>query len=170
MTPDRAEADLDGRPRTQVDEDDRSERASQLDPDACWFSTRKPTTNGYDRLSVHGERHGAHRLMYELIFGVIPPGLFVCHACDNPACINPRHLWLGTAADNRADCVEKGRHTRGTSHHAAKLNEANVRSIRKAHDQGATERELAEHFGVSLRTIHAVITRKTWKHVEEVAP
>lgn len=82
-------------------------------PDAChpWMAGRLPT--GYGRFSYGGKDVYAHRWAYENYVGPIPEGLQVLHHCDNPPCVNPAHLWLGTHADNHADKVAKGRQARG---------------------------------------------------------
>jgi len=88
-------------------------------PDACWIWRGSTTAYGYGNIRVGGRGTQvaiyAHRLAYEYFVGPIPPGLLVCHACDNPPCTNPAHLWLGTPADNMHDRDRKGRHrwTRG---------------------------------------------------------
>jgi hypothetical protein len=78
----------------------------------CWEWTRKKA-RGYGRFDVRGWPVYAHRIAWVIAFGVIPDGLYVCHSCDNPPCVNPAHLFLGTAKDNMQDKVRKGRHRWG---------------------------------------------------------
>lgn len=80
-----------------------------LDPNSCWNWTGYRNAGGYGTFGVAGKSHLAHRLSYELFVGPIPPGMHVCHSCDNPRCVNFRHLWLGTNADNMRDRGIKGR-------------------------------------------------------------
>lgn len=104
--------------------------------DACWpwrgNTTKGPA--GYGSFSVNGRVEYTHRYSYELHKGPIPPGLQVMHACDNPACVNPAHLSLGTAADNARDCMHKGRNKRGryTSDTAAAKRKRAMRARRRA--------------------------------------
>lgn len=130
--------------------------------------------NGYGRLVAGEYKTGrgiwAHRLAYEVLVGPIPEGMEVCHNCpggDNPPCINPVHLFLGTHAENMADMSKKGRAATGTRSASSKLTDELVREIRKLYDTGEfTQEELGCRFGVGGPTIHNVANRQTWKHVQ----
>jgi hypothetical protein len=105
-------------------------------------------------------------MAYELTYGPIPDGMLVLHRCDNPPCCRPDHLFLGTNADNSADKVQKKRHPFGVaaSHH--KLTEDAVRAIRSAAAAGVPRRILSARFNVARPTVHLIIHRRAWKHVE----
>lgn len=139
----------------------------------CWES-RAVGLNGYGRVAVDGKRVAAHRLAYAIGVGAIPDGMYVCHKCDNKACCNPSHLFLGTHADNMADMARKGRHwlkqrpgtgVRGEAHRLAKLSEGDVRGIREALSAGYSQREVAKDFGVSQRLVWNIANRRAWPHV-----
>lgn len=148
-------------------------------PDHCWLWNGPRDKNGYGRISAAGTKQPtlrAHRVAWELKNGAIPAGLLVLHRCDNPPCVNPAHLFLGTTADNNADMMKKGRHVsgpaldpskmaRGSAHGLAKLTEDAVRYIREAAEHGAPATILCLRFGVSPDAVRRVITRKTWRHV-----
>jgi hypothetical protein len=133
--------------------------------DSCWLWTANRDNKGYGRL----DRTLAHRLSWEIAHGPIPDGLFVCHNCpggDNPACVNPDHLFLGTQADNMKDAGLKRRLPHGSSQHNAKLTEAAVCEIRSRYASGdSTQQELADEFGVTNGNISVIINRKSWRHV-----
>lgn len=111
----------------------------------------------------------AHRITWVLTHGDIPPGMFVCHRCDNPPCCNPAHLFLGTAQDNQSDMVRKKRSTLGQRHPNAVLNDEAVRAIRRRAVQRGAAKHLAREYGVSLNTIYGVISGREWSHVTEEA-
>lgn len=131
-----------------------------------WTGFRNP--DGYGEMNISRKTSRAHRVAYECHVGPIPDGLQVCHSCDNRACINPKHLFLGTNADNMADKMVKGRHgysggARGVSHPHAKLTNADVAAIRAA--SGISQRELAARFGVSQVNICFIRQGRMWKHL-----
>lgn len=109
----------------------------------------------------------AHRIAFILEYGSIPKGNYVLHRCDNPACVRPSHLWLGTLADNNADMAAKGRARGkvmlGCTNPKAKLTEAAVKEIRASESPLV---ELARKYGVSATTIGYVRRGRIWKHVQ----
>jgi HNH endonuclease len=133
-------------------------------PDGCWIWTAS-TVNGYGRL----DHILAHRYSYEQNIRPVPEGLEVLHSCDNPGCVNPRHLWVGTHQDNMTDRNMKGRSSApvGEQHGSHKLTEEEVRAIRRIAESGiCTQQYLANMFGVSDQTIHRIVHRKNWKHLD----
>lgn len=128
----------------------------------CWLWKGKHNDLGYGELCVAGKRIKAHRFAYQISRGSIPDGIVVCHSCDNPPCVNPAHLWLGTHADNRRDALQKGR----IKETLPKLTETQVLAIRKhLADRTKTQRHLADEYGVSKAAVHQIQYRKTWKSV-----
>lgn len=119
--------------------------------------------------SIHGAKMLAHRAAWALKNGVIPKGLDVCHHCDNPACVRPSHLFIGTVTDNMLDCSKKGRHKgsngkcRGEKNKNAKLNDKKIRAIRKRKEPASA---LTDEYGVSISLINAVRRREVWRHVK----
>lgn len=137
------------------------------DPDACWERPGvKPRS--YQHVKIDGKIHIATRILWQVMFGPIPAGMCICHSCDNPRCVNPRHLWLGTHNDNMADRNAKGRtdDRRGDSNPKAKLTLPDVIAIRLS-----TERtvELARRYGVTWATVNSARIGRTWKHVGMLA-
>ena len=131
----------------------------------CWSWTGARGPQGYGFIKrKDGTQLRAHRVSYELAFGPIPPGLQVCHRCDNPPCVRPGHLFLGTARDNAADMVAKGRAARnvGEQNGSARLTRAQVAQIRAATEHNG---HLAERFGVTPSAIGLIKRRQRWTHV-----
>jgi DNA-binding transcriptional regulator YiaG len=134
------------------------------DATGCWNWTLQKDRKGYGRIGVGGSPQGAHRLSYELHCGAIPEGEHVLHRCDNPACINPEHLFTGTNAENMADRNAKGRQQRGSKHGKAKLVESDVLAIRAA--TGMPRNALAKQYGISVSTIKAIRAGRHWAHID----
>lgn len=134
-----------------------------------WFGNKD--SNGYGRLRHAGCAHyPAHRLMYELRKGVIPDGLNIRHTCDNPPCINPDHLIVGTQKQNVADMFERGRANRasGDAHGRSKLTQAMVNEARARYTpgkRGAGIRVLAREYGVVFSTMRDALNGAHWKHI-----
>jgi hypothetical protein len=121
--------------------------------------------HGYGKFMLDGVGQWAHRVAWALAFGPIPAGMHVCHKCDNPRCVRPAHLFLGTVTDNQRDSVRKGRHIKGEAVGNAKLTEAQVKDIRHRFRAGTTQRELAASYGVAQTAVSAIVRRVTWAHV-----
>ncbi len=152
----------------------------------CWIWTASKRNKGYgaiawiDPKSRKAINERAHRVSFRLFNGDIPENLFVLHRCDNPACCNPDHLFLGTKADNNRDMVEKGRHVSGgthcgshypsgkwksgLSHWNAKINENIVREIRKDKETMSYS-QLKKKYGLSQTCLFKIVHRRTWNHV-----
>lgn len=131
--------------------------------DECWEwqAWRRGDKLAYGGMRVGKQVYLAHRLSWEIHNGPIPDDTLVCHTCDNPACVNPAHLFLGTTLDNVRDKMAKGRY-----YGRHKLIEEDVRRIREARLYGAKIKDMAHIYNVSQPCISAVISRKNWAHVE----
>jgi hypothetical protein len=140
----------------------------------CWEWTAAKKRTGY---GVIGDaRRGrwlltlAHRLSWELHFGPIPDGLCVLHRCDNPGCVNPNHLSLGTKRENTADMIHKGRarggSSKGSDNGNSKLTEEQVVAMRIKRSSGASLSAVASEFGIARTYACAVCRRKHWRHIQ----
>lgn len=135
--------------------------------DHCWEWIGGKTDRGYGHLRRDGIRILAHRFSWELVHGPIPDDLCVLHRCDNPSCVRPDHLFLGTRLDNMADMVKKGRHVTATpgKSYACKLTIAQVIEIRKLSADGVRTVALTRIYGVDRATVWKIVTRRTWKKI-----
>ena len=135
------------------------------DDDACWRWWGVTSSVGYGYFQYRNQCVFAHRLSYELHFGPIPESYFVCHKCDNRSCCNPKHLFVGTPADNTADMMAKGRNVRGELVRGSKLKEQDVKEIRMLRASGMKLKPIAERYGISCSNVVDIAKHQTWKHV-----
>lgn len=140
-------------------------RVDRRSAEECWPWLGRRGHHGYGAFSVVAVAFKAHRVAYWLAGGVEPGDLSVCHRCDNPPCCNPRHLFLGTQADNNADMDAKGRRSRGSKHSSSKLTEAAVLEVRALLAEGLTHRAIAARFGVCHAVVGCIARGTTWSHV-----
>jgi uncharacterized protein YcgL (UPF0745 family) len=134
--------------------------------DGCmiWKSSKR---NGYGRFIVNKKIVNAHRYSYEYFIGKIPQGMILMHKCDNPPCVRPDHLELGTYEDNARDRVSKHRHKvmNGELNGMAKLTEKDVKEIKRKLEKGYFCEDLANEYGVHISTISKINVGKYWRHV-----
>lgn len=139
-----------------------------LSSEQCWewrgaLGGKKSNGIGYGKFTVRGKQYDAHRVAWELHHErAIPVGMHILHACDNPLCVNPRHIEIGSNADNVADMVSKRRQTYGERNPQAILTDKAVREIRSS---CASLTELANKYCVTTSTIRKVKSWRSWKHV-----
>lgn len=134
----------------------------------CWNWHGAVNKDGYGRFVFNGNLRLPHRLIYEAVKGPIPKGVHVCHRCDNPACVRPSHLFLGTNRENQLDAVAKGRRINtlkyGEDNPHAKLTRQQVQKIRRLYKSRVMSyQKLATLFGVGKTTIRKIIIGKTWR-------
>lgn len=133
----------------------------------CWEWMGCRHYKGYGEFSLKkGNDVKAHRFSWELKFGKIPRGLILCHKCDNPPCVNPDHLFLGTDKENKDDSIQKCRHAIGERCGTSKLKEADVLEIRFLDYNGVSRRHIAICYGISGRNVTSICRRDSWKHLK----
>jgi len=148
----------------------------------CWIWLMS-TQKGYGAFKANNTSYRCHRLMWEIVKSPIPKGMYVLHKCDVRNCVNPKHLFLGTAQDNINDCIKKGRFrvasgknhgtktkperiARGSKHGNSKLNEKIVSDIRSLYKKcSETHLSLAKKYGVTEGCIQQIINKNVWTHV-----
>lgn len=131
----------------------------------CWNWTGSVDGGNYGEfmISTHN-REKAHRYSWRLVHGDIPDKLYICHHCDNPLCVNPSHLFLGTSYDNTHDKLNKNRHKRlrGKLNGMCKLQEQDIIDIREKHNNGVSYKKLGAEYGISMTQIGRIIKRESW--------
>lgn len=143
--------------------------AITADSERCWLWTARIHPSGYGTKNWNGRKDQAHRVSWMINYGAIPEGLWVLHRCDNPTCVNPKHLFLGTRQDNIDDMVAKGRraNTIGENNPRCKITANQVREIRSRYAKTKiSQRELASEYGIKPTQLSRIIRHKTWKEIE----
>ena len=135
----------------------------------CWEWTASKSPNGYGQFSatIGGRLRNmrAHRLAYIWSGKHLDDADLLCHTCDNPSCVNPDHLFVGTHQDNMADKVEKDRQAKGESIGVSVLTEDQVHEIRRRFKAGESGSNIADKFGVSKQCVYGIVKRRTWRHI-----
>jgi hypothetical protein len=138
----------------------------------CWIWTGAKRWNGYGKFIHNYKTILAHKASFEINRGTIGDGLVVCHSCDNRACCNPNHLWLGTQAENMQDMFKKGRNAKSKPkgscerHPRAKLKNSDIPEIKKLYSNGESSRSIGKKYGVSKTMILFIVKDKNWKHLD----
>src|SRR5208282_854629 len=136
----------------------------------CWIWMGSINSSGYGNASHNRKTIRAHRLSWTLFNGLIPDGLWVLHKCDVPSCVNPSHLFLGTAGDNTQDALSKGRMAYGERHGLTKLTTDLVIEIRRRYTSGESPRAIGASLGMNRDSIRKLATGITWRHVPGAVP
>jgi hypothetical protein len=147
----------------------RLERRIFYSPDGCWlWLGQKRKECGYGLIKINGRLTRVHRVSYETFKGPIPDGLFVCHRCDVPLCLNPDHLFLGTLIENNLDMYLKGRNyiSSGDENPRSKLRSFDIPNIIEMRRQGMSYSEIGVIYGVSANCIRSIFTGRTWSQLK----
>ena len=146
------------------------------DPEGCWIWKAGRYPAGYGEFWLGDRNIGAHVYSYILHFGEVPDGMFVCHSCDHPWCVNPNHLFLGTPKDNTQDMIAKGRQIKirilgnyksGEKHHESRFTNEQVQEIRDFYVRGKRGhglRLLAKRYSVHPNTIYSIVNNLSRRH------
>jgi len=139
--------------------------------DTCWEWIGSKNNGGYGKFWFKRKCINSHRFAWLLTYGDIPKGNYVLHHCDNPSCVRPDHLFLGSQRDNMQDMLLKGRGVwgrtslLGETNPRAKLISDDVLTIRRLFSDGMSQTDIAKQYGMSVMAIHNIVRYKTWKHV-----
>ncbi len=135
------------------------------DSDSCWdwIGSKLTSKLPYGQIQINRRPHLAHRISWELNYGEIPEHYCVLHKCDNPCCVRPTHLFLGSHADNNGDRHRKGRDARGMKNGNSSLDEDKIRMIKKLKLQGLGCRKISRITGINHSTICGITSGRSWK-------
>ena len=150
---------------SQLSVKERLEKNGIVKENGCIEWAKHKDVDGYGVISVGNRPQYVHRVAHEIYIGPIPPGMLVCHKCDNPSCFNPEHLFLGSSKDNLQDMVKKGRKPRGEKVHNSKLTEKQVKEIKARLQEGEKVSQIAKDYPVHGRAIRLISAGINWKHV-----
>lgn len=133
--------------------------------DDCWEWVGAKLRGGYGSFRVNRKNTiQAHRFSYQINKGNISKGLYVLHTCDNPSCVNPKHLWCGTQLENMKDCYNKGRVAKGEKAWNCKLKQTQVEEIKRKYSKGnITQRKLAQQYNIDPSHISRIVNNKRRK-------
>lgn len=125
----------------------------------CWLY-KNSSSGEYSKIRWKMKWYSAHRVSYEVHKGEIPKGKWICHKCDTPKCVNPEHLFIGSASENRKDAVSKKRVPAGEYNHFSRFTDIQVEEMRKLYDEGLTYDRLARIFNCSFTYVKYIIGNK----------
>ncbi len=132
--------------------------------DDCWEWNGWRHPQGHGQIGLNGTLIYTHRAAWQIAYGPIPEGMYVCHKCDNPPCCNPKHLFLGTAKDNVQDMLTKRRHSHG-DRHASKLSTERVVAIKALLAEGKTQQSVADEFNISRSMVGFIGRGQRWRYL-----
>lgn len=167
-------------------------KVNKTNPNGCWIWLGTKDRKGYGKIHAHGKNGVlAHRVAWELTNGLIPNRLHILHHCDNPSCVNPAHLFLGTNADNVADKLKKGRQAQGETIAATRRGDNNVsrryperlvrgeasslskltteqviQIISRYRTGGISQKALAKEYGITQSQVNRIVKGQNWKHIQ----
>ena len=142
----------------------RLKKYSDITASLCWI-WRGAANPIYGVMYFKRRQTYAHRVSYEVSTGIDPGSFRVCHHCDNPLCINPDHLFLGTDKENMEDCRRKGRGIHGSLCTNSKLKKENVLEIRRLLESGISQYKIAKQFGIAQTSVSGIKNGRYWKHI-----